>query len=299
MTTIDTVGVLGYGEAGETFADAFLDAGYDVAVTNRSPAALRERLADGPPAVADSPAALARRSDLIVSCVWPATAVDVAEAALDGVGDGRERWFYDVNSVSPRSTARIDRTFEGTNTTFLNGAIMGGASGPPETVRLTVAGVGREPVADRLRAVGFDVASMGDDLRGPAVLKLSRSAITKGILPLIVDATLLARHYGLEEELFEGLDPAFATDAFDEYVHRAFRALAAGSESERRLGEAREMLETAADAGYRAPTIDATHELFRIAHAAELSGETREGTLARLAEAYRLSEADDGDRPDA
>lgn len=299
MAGIETIGVLGYGEAGETFANAFSNAGYDVAVVNRSPERLRERLADKPLSVSASPAALSRRSDLMISCVWPATAVEVAEATLDGVDDDHEQWFYDVNSISPTSTDWIARTFEGTNTTFLNGAIMGSASGPPEEVRLTIAGGGRDPVVDRLDEAGFTVRSMSDELREPAVLKLCRSVISKGILPLIVDAMVTARHYDLGHELLEDLDPAFADDAFDEYVHRALEALSARSESERRMGEAREMNEMAAAAGYRAPTIDAIQELFRVSHQENVSGDTGDEILAQLAEQYRLPETEEGEHPES
>jgi len=67
MSDIETVGVLGFGEAGRAVAEAFDDGETSVSVINRSPADLREMLAETSLSVPDSPADLAARSDLIVS----------------------------------------------------------------------------------------------------------------------------------------------------------------------------------------------------------------------------------------
>lgn len=72
MTTAlsgETVGLIGYDEAGRTFAATSHRVGAAVVVVNRSPADLRDQLADEPYAVAESPSELVRRSDLVVFVV--------------------------------------------------------------------------------------------------------------------------------------------------------------------------------------------------------------------------------------
>lgn len=282
-TDIDAVGVVGYGDVGRLVADCALDLGSDVTVTSRSPAALERELSDSPISVASTPADLAAESDLVVSCVWPVTAVETAAAVADEL-DGDEGWYYDLNSVSPATTRRMADRFEDTGWRFLKGTIRGTVAGSAAGIRLTIAGEDAGPVATYVGEMGFSVKPMGEDVERPAALKMCRSIVTKGLRELTTESLLPASAYGLEADVLADLSSIFEGQTFDEWVRGAL--VGSPASAERRLGEAHEMADTARDAGYRAPAATAAIDFHRIVHEESIDEETYREILAALAPHY-------------
>lgn len=247
----ERVGVLGFGEVGETTARAFADRGATVTVVNRSPDALRERLADDPLDVAEDPAGVARASDLVVSAVWPTSAREVAAAAAPGA-DGVV--YVDLNTVSPPATRAMAAAIEDAGGSFHKGIIRGAVARRGTDVQIPVAGpAGRETVVAALAAVGFDALDAGPDRERVAAFKMYRSMITKGLRQLFAEMLVPASEQGLEGEVLAALADLFEETALDEWVRYA--TANTPPHARRRVGELDEILDTVADAGYEAPTV--------------------------------------------
>ncbi|UHQ98882.1 NAD(P)-binding domain-containing protein (plasmid) [Natrinema zhouii] len=252
--SIERIGLIGYGEAGQLLARAFVEANIDVTVLTRSPDRLRERLSDSPIAVADSYASLAAETELVCSCVWPATAADVAAETAPGLAPGQP--FLDLNSVSPATTEQIVDKIEAAGGTPLKATIMGSAAAGRDSVRLVIGGPDRADTVAALRAVGFTVQDVGADPMHPALLKMFRSTFTKGMRELVAETLAPAVAYGVHEDVLDDLNGLFDERSVEEWMRTALENTP--EHAQRRLGELREVRQTTADAGYRAPIIDET-----------------------------------------
>lgn len=275
MSDIETVGVLGFGEAGRAVAEAFDDGETSVSVINRSPADLREMLAETSLSVPDSPADLAARSDLIVSCVWPAFALEAATDAAPGLS--ADTAFLDLNSITPTATLELRRLVEDADGTFLKGAIMGSIARRDGDVRIRTAGVGSEPAVDSLRSAGFTVEPLGDDITRPAALKMLRSLMTKNLRTLAAETLLAARAYDLEAEALASIGSKFDGTTFDEWLVDALDGTPA--HAERRIGELEAIQETVERVGFHSPTTETTIDLHRRVHESTIDFDGYEDVL--------------------
>ncbi|MWV64563.1 DUF1932 domain-containing protein [Halorubrum sp. JWXQ-INN 858] len=254
-----TVGIVGYGEVGSAFAERFRDAGVDVVVLNRSPDALRDRLAGTSIAVADGPIALASETDLVLSCVWPATAVEAAERVAPGLADGQP--FLDLNSVGPTTVERVVDVVVDAGGAPLKATIMGSVGARGADVRIPVAGPGRQGTIALLRESGFTVDDAGEDPVTPAAIKTFRSLFTKGLRQLAAETLVPAAAYGVREDVLDDLSGLFDDRPVDEWLRDGLENTP--RHAARRLGELAEVSEAVDAAGYRAPTLDATIDLHR------------------------------------
>lgn len=256
---IDQVGFVGYGEVGQALAQTFLDAGVGVTVLTRSPERLRERLTDEPIDIADSHRSLAEETELVISCVWPATAVTVAEQVAPGLTDDQP--YLDLNSIAPETTDQIVNIVDEAGGTPLKAVIMGSAAAGSDNIRLVLAGAEREATIKTLSAVGFTVEDAGDNPMYPAAIKLFRSLFTKGLRQLAAETLAPAAAYGLHEEVLADLNGLFAEQPLDEWLQNALENTP--EHAERRLGELREVNRTVSNLGFHTPTLNgsiALHE---------------------------------------
>jgi len=275
----DTVGILGYGEAGEAFATHLSDQGVSVVVTTQSPEAVRAELGpDSPIKVAADPAAVARQSEVIFSCVWPETAAAVARdaaAELDGT------LYVDFNSIGVETVRDIARTVEDGDGVFLNASIMGSVRRLGADVPLAISGRPVETGESMLREFAFSVESYGRDPERVAVLKMCRSAITKGLLVILTEALLPAHAYDLHEEVLDSVDASFADQTLGSFARLFLVDMT--HHGARRAGELDEVIATVRDGGYDATVSERAKWLSK--QLSELEGEDYEEVLSQLDEA--------------
>lgn len=283
---MNSIGVIGYGDVGTVIAKASARRGYDVTVTNRSTAKLRDGGVPSDLTVVETPAGVVQRSELTISCVWPATAAEVATKAAERFVDGDTQWFYDINSISPNTTRNIARTVAGQGGTFLKGTIMGSVSKFGTDVRLTLAGQNREPVRSYLAELGFTVQEFGEDIEKAAAQKMIRSVFTKGIRALLAEALLAAEAYDLSEETLTDLATVMSRKPFDAMARDLIENTP--ENAQRRYGESLEMEQTIRDLGYRYPITRSTTDLHRTISENEVSGESYRQIIHNLAEYYRI-----------
>jgi len=280
---VESIGCIGYGEVGATLAGAFDDLGYDVVVTNRSPADLRAELEGASVEVADSPGEVASHCDLVISCVWPETAAAVARDAGSGVG--AITWFLDLNAISPGTTAELERSITAAGGTFQKGSIFGSVGRRGTAGEVVLAGADLPPVAAALREVGFEVEEFGEDPRRSAALKMHTSLITKGVRELFVEALISARYYGLEQETLDVASAAFERRTFSTWIPTAL--VNTPTYARRRMGELGAVVETVEEAGLESPIAVETLRLHEYVAGRGLDGDDYLALLDGLTERYR------------
>jgi 3-hydroxyisobutyrate dehydrogenase-like beta-hydroxyacid dehydrogenase len=145
-------------------------------------------------------AALARRSDAILSVCPPHAARETAEevaAALDGTG--RSPIYVDANAVSPSTVHAIaDRLGPDR---VVDGAIIG----PPAWERghtvLWLAGAAAAEVAALFAGSPFDARVLGPDLGTASALKACFALQSKALPAIWLEMAAAARGFGVEKEL--------------------------------------------------------------------------------------------------
>ena len=126
-----SVGFVGLGSIGAPMAQRILGAGLRLLVWNRTPSKMQPLL-DGGALAAESPADLARRSDIVCTCVTDAGALESVVFGSDGIAStaGRARLLVDNSTTHPRiSRDMADRLLEASGMRWLDVPVSGGPVG--------------------------------------------------------------------------------------------------------------------------------------------------------------------------
>jgi len=198
------VGFVGVGIMGEGMAANLLKAGYAVTVAahrNRAPV---ERLIAAGASEAPSIAEVARRSDVVVTCVPNDAAVEQVLLGEGGVAEGAAPGLIvlDASTISPLTSQRLAGILAGKGITMLDTPISGGQSGARAgTLAIMVGGPAEafERCRPLLEAMGKDITYVGGNGSGLAV---------KLVNNLIVASTLVAVSEGFTMAAKVGVDPA-------------------------------------------------------------------------------------------
>ncbi|GGL46708.1 tartronate semialdehyde reductase [Halocalculus aciditolerans] len=144
---------------GLPMAKNLLDAGYDVVGHNRSPEPEEELEAAGGD-TADTPAAVAEQTDIVVSCLPDTDAVERVVRGDDGLLDGLSEGmvYVDTSTISPLATEALAADLETLGVDMLDAPISGGEEGAIQGSLSIMVG-GDAAVLDACRGV-FD--AMGD-----------------------------------------------------------------------------------------------------------------------------------------
>jgi 3-hydroxyisobutyrate dehydrogenase-like beta-hydroxyacid dehydrogenase len=211
-------------------------------------------------------AALARRSDVVISVCPPHAARAVADevaAALDAphganaVSDGARRPIYvDANAVSPATVHAIADRLGAER--VVDGAIIG----PPAWERghtvLWLSGAAAADVAALFAGSPFDARVLGPELGTASALKACFALQSKALPAIWLELAAAARGYGVEEELRGELE-RHGVD-----LAAALRRAAGGSEKAWRwAGEMDEAADAVAAAGLPDGFSRAAAEIYR------------------------------------
>lgn len=142
-------------------------------------------------------------SEIVVSLVPPAAAVDVAERFCEAAaGLARRPVYVDANSISPCTVAVIEARMAACGVTLLDAAIHGLASRLAGHGSLYLSGPGAKELAATLDGV-LHVVVLGDSPGRASTLKMLQAAFSKGLLGLFLEIGAAARMAGLLEELLD------------------------------------------------------------------------------------------------
>jgi 3-hydroxyisobutyrate dehydrogenase-like beta-hydroxyacid dehydrogenase len=260
------VGLIGLGNMGSAFAERLLDAGFDLAVHNRTPARA-ERLRERGATVADTPSELAAGVDVVLTSLSDDAAFEsVAEAVIGAARPGTA--LVDASTVSPEASARVAALAEPAGIGYLRAPV----SGNPGVVRsgkvtFIVSGPravleGSEPV---LRAIGSTIHVVGDAEQA-RVVKLAINLMIAGLAQLMAEALVLGERSGVSRtSLLETMGDSAVGAPFVKYkteplLRDDYSATFTTNLMEKDLDL---VLEAAENAGVRLPLAGEIKELLR------------------------------------
>jgi 3-hydroxyisobutyrate dehydrogenase-like beta-hydroxyacid dehydrogenase len=204
------VGLIGFGEAGSTFARAggwakaahVFDIKTDDAVAREVmlaayagagvlPARCLEDALDG--------------VSLVLSLVTADQALAVAEAAAALIAPGA--LYCDLNSIAPQTKQAAARAIEAAGAHYVDVAVMAPVDPARLDVPLLLSGARADAAAERLSALGFaHVRAVGAAVGRASSIKMIRSVMVKGIEALTAESVLAAEAAGVLDEVIASLD---------------------------------------------------------------------------------------------
>lgn len=215
------IGLIGFGEAGYTFALAGGWAAranaYDIK-TDR--AEDREaKLADYARAGVSFCLTMAdalRDADIILSLVTADAALGVAEAAAS-IAPGT--LFCDMNSVAPQTKRAAAERIHAAGGDYVDVAIMAPANPGRMAVPLLVSGAKASAAVDALAALGFtNVQCVGDAVGRASSIKMIRSVMVKGLEALTAECVLAAEAAGVRDAVLASLDASNPTGSWSDRI---------------------------------------------------------------------------------
>src|SRR6478672_4969447 len=188
---------------GKPMAKNLLKAGFQLLGHNRSRAAVDEIVAAGGRA-AESPAAIARESDVVITMLPDTPDVEAVLAGKDGVLAAlrRNALVIDMSSISPAATKRLAAAVREKGGSMLDAPVSGGEIGAINATLSIMVG-GDEAAFDRARPI-FE--AMGNKERivhiGPSgagqICKICNQIAIGGALAGVSEALALAKKSGVD-----------------------------------------------------------------------------------------------------
>jgi 3-hydroxyisobutyrate dehydrogenase-like beta-hydroxyacid dehydrogenase len=261
------VGLLSPGEMGSAVAATLREQGVTVrtclqgrSVRTRD-LAERDRL-EVAPTLAD----LVLASDVILSVVPPASALDVARAVTAAIrATGARPLYVDCNAVSPSTVRAVAATVGGE---VVDVGIIGSPPRGQGTTRFYASG----PAARHLELPGLEVRPIGEEVGTASALKMCYAALTKGFTALATELLVAAQLLGVNEELAKEL----ADSQAQHHATMARQIPRMPSVAHRWIGEMEEIAKTFAELGLTPRILEGAADLYRFAASTPLGAERPE-----------------------
>ena len=124
-------------------------------------------------------------SDLILSIVPPASAMDIArEVASAMKATGNRPPYVDCNAISPNSTRYVGQIISGAEAVYIDGGIIIGPPPWEEKIPIFYVSGERTDAMTQLDGKGISVRVIGSEVGQASGLKMCSAALTKGTLAL-------------------------------------------------------------------------------------------------------------------
>ena len=256
------IGILGFGEAGSTFAAALAVAGarvysYDRCWDDDGAALDRQRTALPGIEFCTLPELLAA-AEILLSTVTTDAALEAARSCLAGLKPGQV--YCDLNSTAPRVKRELDELVSPTGASFVEGAILGAIGVSGARTHILLGGRGARSLAEKLNALGLDTAACSDQIGNASTFKMLRSVFSKGLEALLVEFLMAGRKAGLEQDLWREVTELMGGERFDRVARNwvCSHALA----HRRRLHEMRQVRELLDEMGLEPIMSEACERFF-------------------------------------
>jgi len=231
-----SVGYIGLGEIGAPIARRLLHAGHDVTVWNRTPDKARPFEAEGA-SLAATPAELARRCDVVFTCLLNGAALEDVLFGEEGlaIGDPRARILVDNSTIDPETTRRFaGRLRTRSAIEWVDAPVSGGPRGAQAGTLAVFMGGERtavEAVRPLIETYGRRITHLGPVGSGQ-VVKACNQLINFVSVSALAEALVLGAAAGIDvEKLPAALEGGFADSPL-------LREYARGLTDERRSGVA-------------------------------------------------------------
>lgn len=282
---VERVGFVGLGIMGAPMSANLLKAGFAVTVWNRTPARA-EPLAELGAFVASSPAEVASRSQVTISCVSDTPDVLAVALGEQGIIHGAEpgSTYIDCSTISPDATRDIAAAMAAVGVDMLDAPVSGGDVGAKAgTLAIMVGGDGA--VFDRclpvLQAMGRTIVHVGPGGAGQ-VVKLCNQAAGAVTLVAAAEAVTIARRAGVDPVKMLEVVTAGAAGSWmlSNLAPRAIKGdFEPGFMVELMQKDLRLVMETAVKTTTPLPGVAVAQQLFRVL---EARGRGRQGMQAMV-----------------
>ncbi|MEE4452140.1 NAD(P)-dependent oxidoreductase [Novosphingobium resinovorum] len=235
-----TIALIGFGEAGSTFAHAGQWASrasaFDAAPARR---AAIEELGVVP---CESAAQALSGASLVLSLVTADQALAVARECAGLIAP--ETLFCDMNSVAPGTKREAARAFAEAGRRYVDVAVMAPVNPARMAVPLNISGPDAAEAEALLREAGFArTRVVGDAIGRASAIKLVRSVMVKGLEALTAEMILAADAEGVTEDVLASLDASEKTAGWTERAdYNLDRMLVHGRRRSAEMAEAAQML---------------------------------------------------------
>lgn len=211
--THDILAVIGFGEAGLTFAAAggWGEAAQVFDQLTQAPdqrdAKLVQYAAAGVSGRETLVEALAR-ANTVISLVTADQALAVATEAATAIAPGA--LYLDLNSVAPETKRAAARAIEVAGAHYVDVAVMSPVQPAALSAPLLLSGAKAQDAAVILAALGFTkVRVVGDEVGRASSIKMIRSVMIKGLEALSAECVLAASEAGVLDEVIGSLDASW------------------------------------------------------------------------------------------
>lgn len=250
-TSIHTIGLIGFGEAGGIFGQDLVAAGlavsaFDILFCNEQ---ARERMLTKALAAKVVPTenlrGAIRDADLIISVVTASSASDAAKQAARILRPGQ--FYLDANSVSPETKGKLAAEIGPSGAYFVEGAVMAAVAPQRLKVPMLLGGACAAELASALRAMGMDATPISDRIGVASAIKMCRSVLMKGMAALAIESLFAARRYDAEEPVIASFEATYPNMGWAKSLPDSL-ARRAVEHSRRRAAEMREVEQTLKEA---------------------------------------------------
>ena len=251
---IRTIGLVGYGEVGKTFAAGLKGkagvqavSAWDLKFADAATQAAEQAHARNAGITAKpSMQALCEGSDLVISAVTASNTLDVAREAAPFLRRGAI--FLDLNSASPGTKQRAGAAVDAAGAHYVEAGVM--TSVPPYGIRvpMLLGGAMAAQLANLLVGWGMDAKAVSGKLGVASAIKMCRSVMIKGLEALVIESYSTARKYGVEDHVLPTLKETFPSIDWDKQGAYFFSRVV--QHGKRRAEEMREAANTVREAGF-------------------------------------------------
>jgi len=196
----EKIGFIGLGIMGRGMSANLLQAGFEVCVWNRTASRMEALVAAGAGA-GESPADVAAKSDIIITCVSDTPDVEAVILGENGVIHGAKAGslVIDMSTISPQVTQEIAAKLAEKGVAMLDAPISGGSEGAAKgTLSIMVGGDAAqvERAMPAFKAMGKAITHVGGTGAGQTV-KLVNQILVVGTMLAVSEALLFAQAGGL------------------------------------------------------------------------------------------------------
>lgn len=247
---LNTIALIGFGEAGFLLGQGLAEAGvkvgaYDIKVhDSEQRPALEARAQQAEVVLHASLEAAVQDAGLLISAV---TASSAAQAAVDAAKCLKAgQYFLDINSVSPATKHADCDAIEQAGGFYVESAVM--APVPPYGLKvpMLLGGERAAALSESLNQLGLRTKAVSTQVGVASAIKMCRSVMIKGLEALTVECMTAARRYGAEDAVLASLAETFPGMGWTENLPHYLISRVA-EHGRRRAAEMREVMETLQD----------------------------------------------------
>jgi len=218
------IGLIGYGEVGQTLAADFAAAGihhvsaWDKLFADRSSAPSQAVATSRHVQPAAGMAEALADCTVVVCAVTAGNCVAAAREAARGLPP--LTLYFDLNSVAPRTKREAAAVIEMSSGRYVEAVIMSPIGPKRIASPILIGGPHAEAFAPLARKIGFTGVTVFDASIGRAsAAKMCRSVMVKGLEALFAESLLAARRHGVEQTVIESLRDLFPNEDWERIAH--------------------------------------------------------------------------------